>query len=332
MSKSLRQSITLSEHNDNLLKKYMEQRGLTANSAISTFVSEGLNSWLKETAHGNTDSDIGVIESFTQHRIISLLISACLEINSKFKPKDATETMDLLLTHVIPDKLTSYDRMIVTKILIKNLRKMASLSFSFSETDNRKKLEQAYNYDIRELAFVNYSVYPIADFVDEENYEYQDFTTFLLNRFLNHYQSIISDDYEHVISTFLQDNPNGKIFISGLTGSGKSIVMFDLACQFGLGITDELRNFDHRTYYPQLYTVHIMPLDSKPLSDLLHTRLNQMANMSGFVKLDTGSKKEQRDTKIYPALILNVYVDRKGDKSERSFSRAETTWVNLPNF
>ena len=47
MSKSLRQSITLSEHNDNLLKKYMEQRGLTANSAISTFVSEGLNSLLK---------------------------------------------------------------------------------------------------------------------------------------------------------------------------------------------------------------------------------------------------------------------------------------------
>lgn len=310
MTKPIRQSITISERNNVLLKRYAEARGLTINSAIANLMSDGLDSWLVSLTHADADlfklsEDVteatgvrdGRISNLARfQRIFSLLNEACLKIDKDFYNKNPFAMFDEVRVALVPEKLNLFDQQFVTK----------TLQYYFAQ-------------------MVNCS--PLIPLDYEHNFEYDDFLGFILTRFLG-YDLLTMSYNKPKVDLFLQKyHDAGKILIAGETGSGKSTLAFALACDFGTPVVAKRLDGGLNTYRSQIYTIDYGKYTNGSLSD----RLNRIRDYI-FMDSQHSSVKSVNAQIDVPVLVIQIERTVDDGKLNRAVVNYENTMMRLPNF
>lgn len=310
MTKPIRQSITISERNNVLLKKYAESRGLTINSAIANLMSDGLDNWLVSLAHvdanlfklsdditkvtGKYDVQVSNLARF--QRIFSLLNEACMKIDKDFYNKDPFAMFDVVRKAIVPEKLNLFDQQVVTKMLRYYFAQMVNCT-------------------------------PLIPLDYEQDFEYDAFLGFVLTRFLG--RDLLTMSYNKAkVKLFLQKyHDAGKIIIAGETGSGKSTLAFALACDFGTPVVAKSLYGGLNTYCSQIYTLDYGKYTNGSLSD-------RLKHVRDYIFMDSQYSDAERVNAQIDLPVLVIQIETSGDygKLNRAVVNYENTMMHLPNF
>lgn len=264
-----RQTVKLSDETTKILELYVKKRGVNNSAAIASMVSDTLDEWvnnqnvLKKHTIGNaTNAPIkGVLTDFRSNlfsqELSAIAINIARELNLSQMAEDVSKLFIKTIETVVPGDFeknqTTYFRNIFAKYLsqsdyFQNWYQNFAMMFPESRATFDSEL-MIHGY----FSFVDDREDNIFDITDEE------IVGILINNYWRKLPLKLSNQNLDQIKKFLDQNKDGLIIINGLTGSGKTTLMVELAQRTHAVFNPiEVRSFDRDFEKPNLSKISTM--------------------------------------------------------------------------
>lgn len=314
-----RQTVKLSDETTKILELYVRKRGVNNSSAIASMVSDSLDEWVRtqnkldnHTISNATNAPVsGSIDDFRSHlfsqELSAIAINISRELNLEQTAEDIGKLFIKTIDTVIPDefeeKQTAHFRKIFAKYLsdseyFKNWYQNFAMLFPVVRA----------TFD-SELLVNGYPIFNDQNDNSAFSLEDEEIVGILINNYWRKFPLKLSNQNIDQIKKFLDQNKDGLIIINGLTGSGKTTLMVELAQRTHAVFNPiEVRSFDRDFEKPNLSKISTMHAEDNG------TALNRLHELATFFKAKPENLKKGTS-------ILFIHTKIRKDTEAKTYPR-----------
>lgn len=317
-----RQTVNLSDETTQLLKLYVNKRGVNNSSAIAGMVSDTLDEWNKSQQSSNNQA---------LNKATNAPVEGSLDI---FRVNLATQEISAIAINIAKEKGLSQTAEDISKLFIKTLETIIPDTFDETQTKKFRLIFAQYlshsdyfkNWYINfaglfpemrqlfdsELAINDYPSIPelnklIFDINNEE------IVGLLIQNYWNNNKklSMLSEKDTQTIQDFINNNKNGLILVNGEMGTGKTTLMIELAQKFHLPFKPlEITSIYNNEPLTKISNIHAKNNEStiKRLHDMTNLYNNQPENLKDDTPILLIHTKRTKDeaSNTYPRVISDI--------------------------
>ena len=317
-----RQTVNLSDETTQLLKLYVNKRGVNNSSAIAGMVSDALDAWQKSHQSSNNQA---------LNKATNAPVEGSLDI---FRVNLATQEISAIAINISRKKGFSQTAEDISKLFIKTIETIIPDTFDETQTKKFRLIFAQYlshsdyfkNWYINfaglfpemrrlfdsELAMNDYPSIPELNklIFDMDN---EEIVGILMQNYWNHNKqpSMLSEKDTQTIQDFITNNKNGLILVNGGTGTRKTTLMVELAQKFHLPFKPlEITNISNNEPLTKISNIHARNNESAikrlhDMSDEYHTQPENLKDDTPILLIHTERTKDEASN-TYPRVISEI--------------------------